>query len=178
MKVVASAVASLFAIGVLGLGAVAPISGDFGDHSYDELVSEVLARPSIGLLPGARRDVETGLMDARILRLLLILAERHELSAVGPLVSGHSYYVKGTNRPSNHAFGRAVDILELNGAPVNVRNLGALDAARQVVSLDSPLRPDEVGAPWPLYFPGVSTFVKDHDDHLHFGHHGAGRGEP
>lgn len=178
MKVMAIAVASFFAIGVLGLGAVAPISDDFGDHSYEELVSGVLAHPSIRLLPGARSDVEPGLIDARILRLLLILAERHELSAVGPLVSGHSYYVRGTSRPSNHVFGRAVDILAVDGTAVNARNLGALEAVRLAGSLDPMLRPSEIGAPWPLDFPGVSTFVKDHNNHLHFGHHRPAQGGP
>ncbi|MGH2812628.1 MAG: hypothetical protein ACRDI1_07955, partial [Actinomycetota bacterium] len=119
MKIVAITAASLVAIGVLGVGGVAPISDDFGYHSYEDLVSAVLGHQSIRLLPGARRDLESGLVDARILRLLLILAERHELSAVGPLVSGHSYYVKGTDHISNHVFGRAVDILAVDGAPVN-----------------------------------------------------------
>lgn len=168
MKVIAASLASFVAIGILGIGAIAP-TDDFGDQTYEQLVEGVLGHSSIRLLPGARRDIETGLIDPRILRILLILAERYELSAVGPLVSGHSYYVKGTNRPSNHVFGRAVDILSVDGARVGSSNVGAFDAVQLLGSLEPPLRATEIGAPWPLDFPGITTFVRDHETHLHVG---------
>lgn len=170
MKVIAASLVSFLAVAVMGLGSIATATDDFGDRTYEELVGGVLNHPSIRLLPGARRDVEAGLIDPRVLRILLILAERHELSAVGPLVSGHSYYVKGANRPSNHVFGRAVDILSVDGARVGFANRGAFDAVQILGALEPPLRPSELGAPWPLDFPGITTFVKDHETHLHAGH--------
>lgn len=169
MKVIATSLVSFLTVGVLGLGSIVPATDDFGDRTYEELVGGVLNHPSIRLLLGARRDVESGLIDPRILRILLVLAERRELSAVGPLVSGHSYYVKGTNRPSNHVFGRAVDILSVDGARVALANRGAFDAVQVLGALEPPLRPSEIGAPWPLDFPGITTFVKDHETHLHVG---------
>lgn len=171
MKVIAASLASFVAIGVLGIGAIAPVTNDFGDQTYEQLVEGVLGHSSMRLLPGARRDVEAGLVDPRILRILLILAERHDLSAVGPLVSGHSYYVKGTNLPSNHVFGRAVDILSVEGARVGVSNVGAFEAVQLLGTLEPPLRPTEIGAPWPLDFPGITTFIRDHETHLHVGFH-------
>lgn len=170
MKVVLAAAASLLFMGALGLGSGARVAATFDQYGHEELAAGVLEHPSITLLPGARRDVEEGLIDGRVLGLLLILAESHELTRVGPLISGHSYYVKGTARPSNHAFGRAVDILAVDGTWVTARNLGALDIVEVAGSLEPPLRPDQIGAPWPLDFPGIVTFTKDHYDHLHFGY--------
>ena len=53
---------------------------------------------------------------------LLALSERFSLAGVGPFISGHTYYVAGTNRPSNHAFGRAVDIGTINRELVSPAN--------------------------------------------------------
>lgn len=170
MKVVAICLVSVLGLGMVGVGST--VSPGVLDPGLDQsqLTAAVLSHPQIHLLPGARSDVERGLIDPRVLRLLLVLADQHELTKVGPLISGHSYYVKGTTRPSYHAFGRAVDILAMDGEWVTIRNLGALDATRLAVSLEPPLRPHQVGAPWTLSVPGVTTFTKDHADHLHFGY--------
>jgi hypothetical protein len=39
-----------------------------------------------------------------------VLATEHRLGSVGPFGTGHSMYVRNTDRISNHAVGRAVDI--------------------------------------------------------------------
>lgn len=173
MKVLAGAFASLLLLPVLVLSAFA---GTASTPTFDgpggELAAEVLADPRIALTPGARADVRAGLIDARILAILMFAAEGHELGVVGPLVSGHNYYVKGTTRASNHAFGRAVDISVVDGASVSGANLGALALAREILQLPAELWPDELGSPWELSAPGVRTFTKDHDDHLHVGFEG------
>lgn len=168
MKVIAASLVSFLSVGVMGLGSIATATDDFGDRTYEELVGGVLNHPSIRLLPGARRDVEAGLIDPRVLRILLILSERHELSAVGPLVSGHSYYVKGTDRPSNHVFGRAVDISVIDHELVSRSNFAAQLAVRSVLSLPAPPRPDEVGSPWEFSDPGAFHDA-NHRSHLHLG---------
>jgi hypothetical protein len=134
-----------------------------------ELEAMVLSHPRIGLRPEARGDVAAGLVDPRVLQVLLFLAERHQLNSVGPLITAHSYYVRGTNVPSNHAFGRAVDITVIDGAGVSVANSGALDAMELVLTLSPPLLPDELGGPWLLSHPAVDVFTRDHGDHLHIG---------
>ena len=125
----------------------------------------VLNHPRIGLRPAAAADVEAGRVDPRVLMALLMGATEHRLSHVGPFVSGHTYFVAGTDRPSNHAFGRAVDIPVVDGKPVSKSN----KAAQRVVSLASGAEPDEIGSPWPDVKPGTHSFTKGHDDHLHFG---------
>lgn len=169
MKRIALVLSAFIAIGVLALGSVSPPRATAGDLDRSTLSEAVLRNPLIHLRTPARSDVEHGLVDARVLAVLLYLAERHELTSVGPLVSAHSYYVRGTTHPSNHAFGRAVDVMAVDGSPVSLQNEAALDALRMLGSLHPPLRPDEIGAPWPVRFDGISTFTKDHGDHLHIG---------
>ena len=87
-----------------------------------ELEAMVLSNPRITFTSEAAGDVAEGRVDPRVLEVLLFLAERHDLGSVGPLITGHSYYVAGTTTPSNHAFGRAVDISVIDGQPVSVYN--------------------------------------------------------
>jgi len=134
-----------------------------------ELEAMVLSNPRITFTSAAAGDVAEGRVDPRVLQVLLFLAERHELGSVGPLITGHSYYVAGTTTPSNHAFGRAVDISVIDGQPVSVYNQAARDAMEMVLTLPPPLLPDELGGPWLLYHPRVRVFTRDHGDHLHIG---------
>jgi hypothetical protein len=109
-------------------------------------------------------------VDGRVLEALLYLAVDHRLSEVGPFVTGHSLYVAGTTRISNHAVGRAVDIPIVDGRAVSVTNVAAKAAAGSLLGLPRELRPDELGSPW--YFPSntVTSFTEGHGDHLHIGY--------
>ena len=79
---------------------------------------------------------------------LLVLAERFDLGSVGPLISGHSYFVAGTTTPSNHSFGRAVDISVIDGRAPDLQPGGSRrDGAGP--HFPPPLLPDELGGPWP-----------------------------
>jgi hypothetical protein len=159
----------VLAIGGLGSGLQDSSAASGAALGPEEAAAAVLSHPRIHLRPQARRDVEAGIVDPRVLQILLVAASSHDLGSVGPLVSGHSYYVAGTNRASNHAFGRAVDIPVVDGEAVSVTNGAALDLARLLGTLAPPLRPDELGAPWKLEIEGVSTFTRSHGDHLHAG---------
>ncbi|MQA76579.1 MAG: transglycosylase SLT domain-containing protein, partial [Solirubrobacterales bacterium] len=108
----------------------------------------VLSNPNIELRPEAEADVQAGRVDPRVLAALLALSQHFSLAGVGPFVSGHSYYVAGTNRPSNHAFGRAVDIGSIDGELVSPSNGAARQAALALAALPAPLRPDEIGSPF------------------------------
>ena len=134
------------------------------------LANAVLSNPNIELRPQAEADVQAGRVDPRVLAVLLALSERFSLSGVGPFVSGHSYYVAGTNRPSNHAFGRAVDIGTINRELVSPANGAARQAALALASLPTPLRPDEIGSPFAELsaLPGLFSDA-GHQDHVHLG---------
>jgi hypothetical protein len=191
MKVIAVAIATLLLMPVFAIAAmgqtfavpeqavsinsdalVEPISAVGGDLS-----GRVLGHPRIHLTAGARHDVEAGRADPRILEILLALAEVHQLGRVGPIATGHSYFVKGTTRVSNHVIGRAVDISVIDGAPVSTSNGDAYRAAQTIASLAPPFRPDELGAPWRIAARGVYSFTEDHGDHLHVGFDGPAKGD-
>ena len=93
----------------------------------------VLSNPRIELSSLAAGDVAAGRIDPRVLEVLLVLAERFDLGSVGPLISGHSYFVAGTTTPSNHSFGRAVDISVIDGQAVSIYNPAARDAMELVL---------------------------------------------
>lgn len=95
MKLVAVVLVSVFVLAIAGAGALADSPSEV---AIDQLAGAVLSSPNIQLRPLARKDVERGIVDPRVLQSLLIAAQAHRLS-VGPLVSGHSYYVAGTTRP-------------------------------------------------------------------------------
>ena len=130
----------------------------------------VLTSSQIGLRPLAAFDVVDGRVDSRVLVTLLELAQRLQLGGVGPFISGHPYFIAGTDIPSNHAFGRAIDIGSVGGEPVSVANAAAREVVHALVSLPAPLRPDEIGCPFADLgdLPGVFSNA-DHQDHLHIG---------
>lgn len=172
MKVLVGGLATILLVPILALGAVGqdlPATGATSvSHELGEPGAAVLSHPGIGLSSSARRDVEVGIVDSRILKLLLIVTEHHELTRVGPFKTGHSYYVRGTSRISNHSFGRAVDIAAIDEEPVSASNFSAYEAVKLILSLPSPLRPDEVGSPWRIPAPG-SFSDGGHRDHIHVG---------
>jgi hypothetical protein len=134
------------------------------------LVQAVLSNPNIELRPEARADLEAGLVDERVLAALLRLALDHRLGAVGPFVTGHSVYVEGTTRVSNHAVGRAVDIPIIDGLTVSYWNHAAKAAAQELLRLPTQLRPDELGMPWNFPASNVAIITEDHESHLHIGY--------
>lgn len=134
------------------------------------LGTAVLHHPNLDLRPEAGADVTAGRVDARVLAVLLMLATTHRLASVGPFITGHSELVAGTDRVSNHAGGRAVDLPWIDGAPVSTANPAALAVATEIAGLAPPVRPDELGGPWPLNAVEMRTFTAGHDDHIHYGY--------
>ena len=166
MKVLVVTLSVLIALPLLILGTPEASVATIPDG---DVTGSLLNNPNIRLRPAARGDIENGLVDSRVLQLLVIAAEHHSI-VVGPFVTGHSYYVAGTTRPSNHSFGRAVDIAVVDGLPVSLSNLGARDVVETFGNLLPELRPTEIGSPWLVSFPKVSAIVSDHHDHLHAGY--------
>lgn len=134
------------------------------------LAQAVLSGATIDLRPEAEADVRAGRVDLRVLTVLLALGQRFSLGDIGPFVTGHSYYVRSSDRPSNHAFGRAVDIGAIDGVPISVSSEAARQATLALASLPAALRPDEVGSPF-TEFAALSGFFSDadHVDHIHLG---------
>ena len=132
-------------------------------------VDELLANPNLTLTDRARADLVNGLVDPRVVNVLAAAAANHRIS-VSVFQTGHTQFVAGTDRVSNHFHGRAVDIYAVDGAPVSPSNDAALDLSIAILTGAPTLQPDEFGSPWP----GLSQFAgafsdAAHQDHLHIG---------
>jgi hypothetical protein len=127
------------------------------------------ASPRLTLTTQARRDLQRGLVDGRLVRLLTGATRRHRL-AISVFVTGHSKYVAGTTRISRHYTGRAVDVWQVDGRPVTAGNRAAAELVAWLASLPVGQRPTEVGSPFTRFErrPGFFT-DRAHRDHVHIG---------
>jgi hypothetical protein len=132
-------------------------------------VGKLLANPNLTLTPRARADLVNGVVDPRVVNVLAAAVVNHRIS-VSVFQTGHTQFVAGTDRVSNHFHGRAVDIYAVDGAPVSPSNDAALDLALAILTGSPSLQPDELGSPWAglSKFPGAFTDA-GHQDHLHIG---------
>jgi hypothetical protein len=115
------------------------------------------------------RDLRSGRLDARVRELLAGTARAYPIR-VSCVRTGHSYYVRGTRRVSNHTVWRAVDLDMVAGRPVGPGNTAARDLAYRIGRLRDHLAPAEVGSPWT--FGGARPWFSDqgHQGHLHVGY--------
>ncbi len=115
-------------------------------------------------------DYRSPRLDRRVRTLLAAAADRR-LIRVSCLRSGHSWYVKGTRRVSNHSVWRAVDLDQVDGRPVSPCNTAARQLALWIGQGRAGVQPSEVGSPWA--FGGRPWFTDaGHQGHLHVGFSG------
>jgi hypothetical protein len=112
-------------------------------------------------------DYRSPRLDRRVRRLLVAAADRQPIR-VSCVRSGHSWYVKGTRRVSNHSVWRAVDLDQVDGRPVSSSNTAARRLALWIGRGGSGVQPSEVGSPWAF---GARPWFTDagHQGHLHVG---------
>jgi hypothetical protein len=106
-------------------------------------------------------------LDRRVRALLVAAAGQYRIR-VSCLRTGHSWYVKGTRRVSNHSVWRGVDVDLVDGHPVSPSNLAARRLALWIGQGRAGVQPSEVGSPWTF---GARPWFSDagHQDHLHVG---------
>jgi hypothetical protein len=140
--------------------------------SKDPFVRALVANPRItttasrGCNPGP--DLASGRLDLRVQSLLAVMAERHHIR-ISCLRTGHSRFVKGTTRVSNHTVWRALDIDRVDGRPVAASSRPARALAAWLDGLEGPLRPSEIGSPFRF---GHRPYFTDegHQGHIHIGY--------
>jgi len=113
-------------------------------------------------------DLASGRLDLRVTSLLAVLVQHHRLR-VSCAHTGHSVYVKATSRVSKHTVWRAIDIDQVDGQPVSAHAAAARALVGWLDGLQGPLRPAEVGSPFPL---GHRPYFTDdgHQNHIHIGY--------
>lgn len=155
---------------------VLAVAAGYGAGTVGASAVAVLANAAVTLSGSARADLESGVVDPRLVSVLAIAGRQHPL-AVSVIRTGHSQCVGGGSRAerptcaiSNHWYGRGVDVAVVAGRPVTTANAAARALAEALLRLPADLRPDEVGVPWAALdpLPGVFTGA-DHQDHIHLG---------
>jgi hypothetical protein len=162
-------VGALVAIGLLVTANTTPHAG----HPAGNPTGSAGLRPLAGLTfttgAGCRPagDYPSPQLDRRVRALLVAIATHHHVR-VSCLRTGHSRYVKGTTRVSNHTVWRAVDVDQVDGHPISRSNAAARELARWIGQGGAGAAPSEVGSPWAF---GPRPWFSDdgHQDHLHVG---------
>ena len=118
-------------------------------------------------------DYASPRLDRRVRTLLMAAADRQPIR-VSCLRTGHSWFVKGTRRVSNHSMWRAVDLDQVDGHPVSPTNAAARRLAAWIGQGRAGVQPSEVGSPWAF---GARPWFSDagHQGHLHVGFAGPTR---
>lgn len=137
----------------------------------------LLSHPNLSLTAAASFDLESGLVDPRIVAVLGVAADRLPIH-VGVIRTAHSQCVGGGDRQSRptcsisqHWYYRGVDIDMVGGRAVSAGNAAARALADLLVRLSPPLRPDELGVPWAALAPLPGVFSDAaHQGHLHVGY--------
>lgn len=146
----------------------------YGSSALDTLAAPATAaslvrNPNISMGPEAVADLLSGTIDQRVINVLGAAALEHRL-VLSVIKTGHSTYVKGTDRVSNHIVGRAVDISAVDSVDVTASNYAALDLSLAILTSGPSVRPDEFGSPWLELTSFAGAFSDDdHSDHLHIG---------
>ena len=138
--------------------------------------SDLIAHPNFTASAAAIADLETGLVDVRLVSILYALADQHPIY-VGVIKTGHYECVGGGSLAttpdcvqSHHWHWRGADISVVAGTAVNDFNAAAyqLVSAMALLPIGDALRPAEVGSPWPEFDPLAGFFNDaDHEGHLH-----------
>jgi hypothetical protein len=112
-------------------------------------------------------DYRSPRLDRRVRAVLKAAADQQPFR-VSCLRTGHSWYVKGTRRVSNHSVWRGVDVDRVDGRPVSPSNIAARQLAVWIGQGRAGVQPSEVGSPW--RFGGRPWFTDaGHQGHLHVG---------
>ena len=146
--------------------ATAPAAGDVASGD----AAGVLNNPNIALCPACRQDLIDGVIDQRVIDFLAWAGQGHQV-AVSMLKTGHSQFVAGSARVSNHWEGRGADLYAIDGQDVSASCQQCRAFVEEVVPLGGG-RPDEMGQPWPALVGagGWNVFADaSHADHVHVG---------
>jgi hypothetical protein len=119
-----------------------------------------------------KEDLEKGRIDPRIVGLLGAITQTHTIR-ISALRSDHSEYTSEGNI-SNHYYGRAMDIAEVDGVSCTdtAPTAPCGELAHTLSQLPSPAMPTELIYCYDVDGPGPAFARSDHCDHVHVGYDG------
>jgi hypothetical protein len=155
---------------------------------------ELLEEPNFGASPEAAGDLEAGVVDERLVAVLLTITREHRI-CVDAFKEGHYFlpgvpdgpripegYGEAGGLPNTHYYGRAADIRWVDGKPVegNATDPAVLAVGRVLTDIPPRRRPDQIIGPerWTeaLGYGREEGWVVDpdqvelHGKHLHIGY--------
>ncbi|HEY5977631.1 MAG TPA: lytic murein transglycosylase [Solirubrobacterales bacterium] len=139
--------------------------------SKEALQRRVLADDRIELPECDRIEVRAGQIDRRLLAALAYLSEQGFRLTITSMLCGRYGSITTSGNVSNHSFGNAADIAQINGIPVlGHQGPGSIteELLRSVLRLQGTLTPDELISLQELG--GPSFAMSDHADHVHIGY--------
>jgi hypothetical protein len=175
--------------GAWDLGFLAGEDGEAGGEA-----KKLLEDPDFGASPEAAGDLEAGIVDERLVAVLLTITREHRI-CVDAFKEGHFFlpgvpdgpripegYGESGGLPNTHYFGRAADVWWVDGKPVegNATDPDVLDVGRTLAGIPARRRPDQIIGPkkWTnaLGYGREEGWVPNpdqlrlHADHIHIGY--------
>jgi hypothetical protein len=168
--------------------------GFLGGEDAGGEANKLLEEPNFGASPEAAGDLEAGIVDERLVAVLLTMTREHRI-CVDAFKEGHYFlpgvpdspripegYGEAGGLPNTHYFGRAADVRWVDGKPVegNATDRDILDVGRTLAEIPARRRPDQIIGPkrWTeaLGYGREEGWVVDddqlelHEDHIHIGY--------
>ncbi|MDQ3728014.1 MAG: peptidoglycan DD-metalloendopeptidase family protein, partial [Actinomycetota bacterium] len=139
--------------------------------SKEQLARRVIENTRLELSECDRDYVRAGQIDRRVLATLEYLSARGYRMMITSMLCGRESSITTSGNVSNHSYGGAIDIAQINGVPVlGNQGSGSLTEAlvRDTLELQGTMEPDEVISL--MSFGGPSFAMGDHADHVHIGY--------
>jgi outer membrane biosynthesis protein TonB len=142
--------------------------------SKDQLTQTVLKDPRIQIYACGRKDIESGIIDRRVLATLAFLSASGLRPTVTALECGHGEFTSSGN-VSEHSTGDAVDIGAINGITIEPSTQGPGTITditiRRLLTLQGSMKPHQIISL--MQYPGADNTLAlpDHYDHIHVGFH-------
>jgi hypothetical protein len=140
--------------------------------SKEDLQRRVLSDERIKIYSCGRRDIEAGIVDRRVLAVMVFLAANGLEPTITSLKCGHGYLTASGN-VSAHSSGNALDIAAINGQVITPGTQGAGSITdttiRKLLTLQGTLAPNQIISL--MKYPNAPTTLAmgDHADHIHVG---------
>ena len=138
--------------------------------SKEQLIKRVLVNNRLELSACDLNYIRGGQIDRRVLATLEFLSARGYRMTITSMLCGRESSITTSGNVSNHSYGGAIDIAQINGIPV-LGNQGPGTVAealvRDTLELQGTMEPDEVISL--MSFGGPSFAMGDHHDHVHIG---------
>jgi hypothetical protein len=148
-----------------------PMIGQVMLMNKAQIQRRVLSDPRVDIYPCGRNDIRQGVIDRRILATLEFLSASGLKPTVTALRCGHSYLTASAN-VSEHSFGDAVDIANVNGVPIlGHQGPGSITdiTIRRLLTLQGTMKPHQIISLMTYHGTDNTLALADHANHIHIG---------